>query len=161
MKILRPNWHHFDHKFVNRKFTGGLTYLGDNCIMGEYYPWAIYKVDKPDRSKGHKNFMLLKMDESGRGIVSGLTKKQMESARYVVGLLCLKCETAIYSAMRHHCQDCLCELADDRCYVDGGREYTRIGFGKGSRTVPIRIDLVKGTIKFRKKDHPKYKGAKK
>lgn len=52
---MNTNYYGFDHEAVNKKFEGSLTYLSSFCVNGEHAPVAVYKVDKPNREKGHNN----------------------------------------------------------------------------------------------------------
>lgn len=41
---------------------------------------------------------------------------------------CLKCETTIESVHRHDFKFCGCSEDKDRCFIDGGDEYFRVGW---------------------------------
>jgi hypothetical protein len=154
MKILHANWYGLDHALVDKKFKGDLTYIGDNCMEGAYHPWAIYRAANPDRSKGHKDFMLLKINGfgiDGSGAVSGLNLEQMKPYRKVNGLWCLRCDRAIYSCMRHHDQSCKCGSVS----IDGGRDYIRVSHGDHSVYVHCTIDLIDKKIRYSKKAYRK------
>lgn len=43
----------------------------------------------------------------------------------VDAILCPKCDKHVWSRYRHDCRDCPCGY----CFIDGGRVYTRIGWG--------------------------------
>lgn len=43
----------------------------------------------------------------------------------VQGIRCPKCEAELWSRHRHDMRSCPCGY----CYVDGGRNYTRVGWG--------------------------------
>jgi hypothetical protein len=148
MRILRPNWYGFDHAAVNEKFGGELTYFGDSCIGENYAPWAIYRAANPDRSKNHKDFMFVKTDGLGEGIVSGLNAEHMEDILHVDGLWCLLYDTAVYSCMRHHNQSCKCGSVS----IDSGRDYIRISHEELPKFVHCKIDLLNKKISYKKRD---------
>lgn len=50
----------------------------------------------------------------------------------IQGIKCPMCEDEIWSRHRHDMRHCKCEY----CFVDGGREYLRMGFGD-----PLRPEL--------------------
>lgn len=43
----------------------------------------------------------------------------------VYGVQCPRCHEEIWSRHRHDCRSCSCGY----CYIDGGRDYIRIGWG--------------------------------
>lgn len=45
----------------------------------------------------------------------------------VTGIECPKCKDQIWSRHRHDCRSCKCGY----CYIDGGRDYLRVGYGAG------------------------------
>lgn len=47
--------------------------------------------------------------------------------KYVYGVRCPRCWDNIYSLSRHHMKYCFCGY----CYVDGGMDYVRCGWGGG------------------------------
>lgn len=55
------------------------------------------------------------------------TDEPTDSPSYTVvhGIKCPKCEAEVWSRHGHDCRSCPCGY----CYVDGGRSYTRIGYG--------------------------------
>jgi len=44
----------------------------------------------------------------------------------VSAIVCLKCQDLLWSRSRHDFRQCSCGA----CFIDGGREYTRIGYMK-------------------------------
>lgn len=68
---------------------------------------AVYHAKSPDKSKGHKEFMLLVrtydpvLGESGM-YISGMNRRTIKKYSKVQGLLCLSCKTALWSLNRHH-----------------------------------------------------------
>lgn len=132
------NYHGFEHNKVNEMFGGELTYIGTFCVNQEYEPVAVYRARKPDKSKGHKEFMLLQRNNRG-GIVRGMTRYQLNKHRYQHGMQCTGCEDVIYSVMRHDYRECHCRNAS----IDGGKDYIRAsGTGRG-----VTIDLLTGKVK--------------
>lgn len=132
---LVPYWG-FNHEAVAKQFGGDLSFVNEFCVNEEYMPVAVYRAAKPDRKKGHKKYMLLQM-QGKQGLVRGMSAKEMETWRYQDGLLCLDCNTVIYSTMRHDMHSCECgEIS-----VDGGREYLRCSYGHG-RSKMVKIDLL-------------------
>jgi hypothetical protein len=130
----------FDHKAVNKKFSGDLTFLNEFCVKGEYKPVAVYKAANPDTSKGHKRYMLLQLD-SGGGLVRGMTEEEMDKERFQSGIHCKKCDDVIYSVNRHDMHSCSCKAVS----IDGGKDYLRIG-GKKEDYEIVKIDLLTDII---------------
>ena len=56
----------------------------------------------------------------------------------VAALKCPVCEVAIWSRSRHDFRFCTCK----KCFIDGGRDYTRTGWEPGLRPVMGVIDTV-------------------
>lgn len=145
--VLKDPWYGFDHKKVAKKYRGGLTFLNEFCVKGEYNPVAVYLAKNPDVSKGHKRYMLLQKDplQPGMGIVRGMTEEEMKKERYQGALHCLKCNYIIFSANRHDYHPCKCK--DGRVCIDGGKDYTKVTFdGKKSEFVSGTLDLVTDTF---------------
>lgn len=134
--VKNTNWYGFDHKKVNELFTGGLTYLNSFCVNGEYYPVAVYKVANPDKSKGHKKYLLL--NGAPHNCVRGMDSKEMRKWRYQDAICCLKCNTIIYSVNRHHMNSCECGSIS----IDGGRDYTKLTYKEDIIYEPIVLDLL-------------------
>lgn len=146
MKIKQENYYGFDHAKVAKKFSGGLTFCAYLCVKGEYSPVAVYKAKNPDKSKGHKKYMLLQLDplNSGSGIVRGMDQKEINKFRYQEAIHCLNCDTVLYSINRHHCHGCGC---DKEVTIDGGKDYTKIGYKPDSFYRMVTLDLLTGKIK--------------
>lgn len=57
-----------------------------------------------------------------------MSQQQVETKRIMVnGLHCPRCKEKIWSRHRHDFRHCLCGY----CFVDGGRDYMRFGWGVG------------------------------
>lgn len=122
---MKKNYYSFNHEAMNKNFPGGLTYVNDFCINGEYMPVAVYKVEKPNREKGHKDFLLIQTNENG-GLIRGLNSSEMEKWKYQDAIQCPSCKDVIYSVMRHDFRSCEC----GKVSVDGGRDYIKTRFKK-------------------------------
>lgn len=124
MNVKECNYYGFDHKAVAEKFEGDLTYVGDMCL-NEGQTVAVYKAANPDRSKGHKEFMLLQyLRGSNRGVVAGRELEEIQKHSSHSAVLCTQCNTLLYSVHRHHFHSCGCP---NETFVDGGKEYLRSG----------------------------------
>lgn len=138
-------WYGFNHKAVVERFSGDLTFCNEFCVNDEYKPVAVYHAANPDRSKGHKDYMLLQVTEHG-GLVRGMTPAEIEPFRRQAGAWCHGCNEVIYSIMRHNMQDCKCRAIN----VDGGQDYFKMGFKKGAKYSLVEIDLLTDEIKVLK-----------
>jgi hypothetical protein len=141
-KVLKNNWYGFDHKMVAKKFEGQLSFVNDFCVHGEYRPVAVYKAKKPNRSKGHKDFLLLQL-EGEMAWVRGLDKKEMQEFRYQNAIHCLECDSIVYSVMRHDMAYCIC----GKVSIDGGKDYTKIGTSTGASYEGVILDLLTDKVK--------------
>ena len=125
MKINKAdhNYYGIDTDKACKHFEGDLTYLNTFCIRNNYYPVAVFRNANPDRSKDHKDFMLLwvDVDSTDIAIISGIDADEMEEYRYQKGMYCPDCKEVIYSVNRHNYRKCKC----GRCMVDGGKDYFR------------------------------------
>lgn len=147
-KVKQENWYSFNHKAINKKFTGGLTFCNYFCVNDEYSAVAVYKVKTPDSSKGHKKYLLLGLmtresDGAKIGVVRGMSAQKMKQFRYQHAIHCLSCDTILYSINRHHYHGCGCE---NETHVDGGAEYLRY-LGKDLKKIKIiTLDLLTNKI---------------
>lgn len=141
LKIKNVDWYGFSHDKVNLQFKGDLSFCNYFCVNNEYQPVAVYKAKNPDTSKGHKKFMLLQIQEGGRGLVRGMTQYEINKWRYQDAIICLNCNTLLYSINRHHYHGCGCEK---EVTIDGGKDYTKIG-GTGYKLV--KFDLLTNKVK--------------
>lgn len=132
---MQRNYYGFDHEAVNKAFPGGLTYITDFCINGEYHPVAVYRVANPDRSKGHKDYLLL-----NKGYVRGMNEEEIQSWRFQDALRCEGCQDVVYSVMRHDDRFCECGNVS----IDGGREYTKVGIHSDKEITMGQIDHLTG-----------------
>lgn len=62
--------------------------------------------------------------------------------KYVTAIICPNCDDRIWSYHRHDMRSCSCGY----CYIDGGRDYTRVGYngemGFGPpKSVRMRVTL--------------------
>jgi hypothetical protein len=121
MKVPQINYYGFNHEGVNKKFTGGLTFMNTISINGT--PHAVYKSKAPDKSKGHKKYMLLSV-HGDTMYVSGMTPTQIKKYRVATAVHCLECDKLIISTGRHDYVVCGCP---NNAIVDGGDCYTRVG----------------------------------
>lgn len=128
------NYYGIDADKACKHFEGDLTYLNTFCIKDNYYPVAVFRNANPDRSKDHKDFMLLWVDNRDCAVISGIDADEMEEHRYQRGLYCPDCEEVIYSVNRHDYRKCKC----GRCMVDGGKDY----FRSNMAGTPVIIDLL-------------------
>lgn len=140
MRLKEVNYFGFDHAQVNKRFGGELTYLRTFTIRDHW--WAVYKAARPDREKGHKDYMMLCTHDHG-GNVSGSTPEQMEIERRQSAVLCHGCDTVLYSINRHHFHKCGCDLGT---FVDGGKDYMRYGGANMAEISLVTIDLIDGTV---------------
>lgn len=130
------DYYGFDHEYVKAHFEGNPEYVGTFCVKKEPRPRAVYWVQNPDTAKGHKNYMTLQKNDRN-AYVSGMTVEEMEEYRFQSGIKCKNCKDVIYSVAHHDFRYCTCKAN----FIDGGREYTRIG---GSDWLPVKIDLITG-----------------
>lgn len=113
MKFRDLNYHNVNHAEADRRFTGGLTYVGTFNVKHEYSPSAVYSVAKPDQSKGHKSFLLLTVvydpfEQRSKMYVRGMEKDEIHPFAKRAGIYCFKCDDVIFSCMRHHSTRCKC-----------------------------------------------------
>lgn len=143
IKKSKFNWFGFKHSEVKKRFEGELSYCGTFCLKsnfaGEYIPWSVYHNAKPNRKKGHKDYMLLTLDYSTgekKMWVSGRDDKEMEKERYQWGIYCPACKELIYSVTRHDFRTCKCGV----CSIDGGKDYIKTS----EEGILLKIDLLTG-----------------
>lgn len=60
----------------------------------------------------------------------------------VAALKCPICETVIWSRARHDFRNCTCK----KCFIDGGRAYTRTGWDPDIRPIMGVLDTEDGTF---------------
>ncbi len=141
----RDSFYNFDHEAVAKHFKSDPVFCNEFCVNNEYYPVAVYKVHKPDKKLGHKDYLLLQLDpqNSKSMIVRGMTTSEMKPFRYQQGVQCLQCEKLLYSINRHDYKTCGC---NNETMVDGGRDYLRYGGKDCSLVSLVEIDLIKNCI---------------
>lgn len=141
--IKKVKWYGFDHKKVAKRFEGQLTFCNEFCVKGEYHPVAVYKAKSPDIKKGHKKYVLLqKQDE--QLLIRGMSSKEMAKERHQKAIVCLSCNTLLYSINRHHYHGCECS---NDTTVDGGKDYLKYS-GKNLNLIEsVMFDLITNRIK--------------
>lgn len=142
-KIKQQTWYGFDHKKVAEQFEGDLTFCAEFCVRDEYLPVAVYKAKKPNTKKGHKKYVLLHKPNTDYVIVRGMSAQEMAKERYQRAVLCLSCNTVLYSINRHHYHGCGCK---EDIHVDGGKEYLKISGWPGKYEI-VTLDLITGKLK--------------
>ncbi len=143
MTVDSNNYLGLDHEAVNKKFTGGLTYLSTFCVLGEYRPSAVYKVAKPDKKAGHKPYLLLTINVDG-SFVRGMTFAQLKPYIKQDAVRCMICNQVVYSAMRHQMKSCACQAVS----IDGGKNYTKVSYKDHTKYELLTLDLL--TLKVSK-----------
>lgn len=151
----KPNYFGFDHAKVNKNFEGELEFVNEFCVNGEYVPVAVYRSANPNTEKGHKKYMLLQSHP--KPIVRGMTEEEMEPFRFQEAIICRTCNTLVYSVNRHDMSRCHCKKESTEVFIDGGREYTRILFGKKAKYDLVKYDLLKDKFRVVRKDAQKRK----
>lgn len=143
-KIKKAEYYGFDHKKVNKMFEGGLTFLNEFCVNNEYHPVAVYKVAKPNREKGHKDYLLL--NGPPLNCVRGMTQEEIDKWRFQDALYCHECDTVLYSINRHHFIYCGCP---NNTFIDGGKDYTKYGAKDMNKVVMLTLDLLTDTTEIK------------
>ena len=116
-----------DHEKVKSSYEGNPVFVGYLALFGGLNPMATYFVEKPNREKGHKDYLLIfsKYDpftEKSNIFVSGVDLKDIsERDRKRVAVFCRNCKELIYSLTRHSFEKCTCGAE----FVDGGADYLR------------------------------------
>lgn len=143
--IVHQNWFGWDIEKVFTRFQVQ-SYLGDTTIKGiGGNVWALFKSNKPDRSKGHKEIVMLAIPfgQTGQAYVNGRDKKDLKPNLIVDGVFCKNCAKAYYSATTHDFHYCNCkDIA-----VDGGRDYLKI-LGDKNKYKTCKINLLTQKIKI-------------
>ena len=143
MRLKERNFLGFNHEEVCKKYEGDLSFLcemplriaSENGFL--LVPAAVYKSANPDRSKGHKEYMLLFSLQSGM-YVTGRDDEELKSQWWVKGILCQSCNTVLISLDTHDFHKCGCQ---NETMVDGGAHYMRYG-GKDMNLIKqIRINM--------------------
>jgi len=135
------NFYGFNIDQACEKIEGDITYLNTFCVKGAYFPVAVFHNANPDRSKDHKDFVLLWINNRfGKDdlMISGMDSDEMEEYRYQTGMYCPDCKEVIYSVNRHDYRKCSC----GRCMVDGGKDY----FRSNMAGQVVKIDLLTDKI---------------
>lgn len=149
VNLKKVDWLGLNHEAVAKKFSGDLTFVNymnvgkDGDLVA-----AVYHAAKPNRELGHKEFMLLwkyfdYVTEKEQWMVSGMEREQIEKHAIVEGMMCLDCNTALWSLNRHHYHTCGCK---NETMVDGGKDYLRAGAKKIARTQVVTINLMTDEI---------------
>jgi len=107
---------------------------------------SVFHNAKPNRKKGHKDYLLIysrydpRADKS-QWFLAGMDSKEMEEERYQDALHCLKCDDVVYSLYQHDCHPCKCGA----CEIDGGKLYNSIN-GHPEDYELVKIDLLNDGI---------------
>lgn len=149
IKIKKQDWLGLNHEAVAKKFEGDLSFINYMNVgdKGDLVA-AVYHAKKPNLEKGHKEFMLLWKyydftTDKDQWMVSGMTREQIEKHAKVEGILCMKCNTALWSLNRHNYHTCGCK---NDTMVDGGKDYLKAGAKDISKTRGVTINLLTDKI---------------
>lgn len=55
---------------------------------------------------------------------------------------CPVCGSVVFSRTRHDCRFCMC----GNCYIDGGSEYTRVGFSQAPASLDLMLKVDRDTL---------------
>ena len=143
MKVeTTDTWYKFSTEKVKERFSGELSYVNTFCLNGEDEPVAVYLAANPDRSKGHKDYVLLQISinptsKKTEALVRGLDFQDMDKHKIQTGIECKHCGDVIFSRARH--DFCYCEC--NKVAIDGGKLYTRV-IGDNKDYSYVNIDLL-------------------
>lgn len=145
MKFTKVNWYGFNHEGVCARYNV-TRFVNSFCVYGEYSPVAVYYSAQPDRSLGHKDYLLLQLirdPESGReyGMVRGMDEVEMVNYRFQDAIWCSQCDEVVFSVMRHDDRKCSCGAVS----IDGGADYVRVTDSEGVGTI-VTLDFVTDSI---------------
>lgn len=144
MKIKKEEYYGFNHESIKEFFEGSPEFVNEFDIpIRGYLPWAVYFCPKPNRKKGHKDYVMFKV-HNGRNVVTGMDKDEIEPYRWRNALYCQKCDTLIFSFYRHNMVWCTCE----DIAIDGGCDYTKVSVKTDAKIKHARIDLLTDTVTF-------------
>lgn len=146
MKVKKVNWYGLNHKKVCKLFKKDLTYCNDFCVNGEYEPVSVFHDPNPDKAKGHKSYLLLKVSKPNL-VVMGMDAEEIEKFRYQAALHCKECDTVIYSANRHHYNSCECP---NETSIDGGKDYMRCSAKDLNKYEHVTLDLLTDNVTVNK-----------
>ena len=132
------NYHGIIFDEVCNILEGDIKYIGTMSINEQKTPVSVFYSVKPNRSKGHKDFVLVSRFDD-KIYVQGMDMKDFEKYQYQTGVICQKYGEFIYSIYRHDFRECEC----GSCFVDGGRDYLRTG---GKNYLPAKIDFINNEI---------------
>lgn len=125
-------------------------YLGYWAIKDQMDNWSeepvdVFYVDNPDKSKGHSNYFGLFQNKKKSVMICNAESAFSEP---ITGLLTEDGEVLV-SRYRHdmHSKG---EGVNEK-FIDGGRDYVRIGGNDLGNTVLVEILIDKGSFIFRKK----------
>lgn len=149
VKLKRVDWFGLNHEMVAKKFEGDLEFVNymnvgkDGDLIA-----AVYHAAKPNKSKGHKEFMLLwkyfdHATEKEQWMVSGMEREEIEKHAIVDGMVCNQCNTALWSLNRHHYHTCECP---NSTMVDGGKDYLRFGAKDLKKASSTKINLLTNEV---------------
>jgi len=152
MRILFENFYNFDHDKVKKQFEGDLEYIATFSVCGAEFPVAVYRNYKPDRSKKHKDYLLLWVRNpswcgidpvQAKGMVAGMDQTEMDKYRFRTGIHCLNCDTVAYSMYRHDNRPCEC----GNCHIDGGGDEKYIKYNtKDKNYMLVKLDLIRKAV---------------
>ena len=143
MKLKAYDWLGFNNKAVREKFEGDLEFVCEMSvpIMTSYgpvnTPAAVYKVNKPIKEKGHKDYALL-FSAGDSYYITGRTEEEMAPLWKTFGIHCKVCGDVLVSIARHHFNSCDCS---NEAFLDGGSDYSRIGAADLSQIENVSVDL--------------------
>lgn len=135
--IKHKNWYGFDHSKVCERYSCS-SYLGDLCL-NDGYTVAVYEARNPDRSKGHKDYVLL-----DRQFVRGMDAEEFATHSTMDAIVCLECETMLVSVHRHDYNLCGCP---NEAMIDGGKDYLRCGAKSLDKILVGKYDLLHSSFK--------------
>lgn len=150
-KIKNDNFHCFNHDLVAESFEGNPKYLGYICL--DNHTVAVYHTSTPNREKGHKEYVLLwstwnPVIEKRGLMVGGMELAEFKKHSKHSAVLCLECNTVLYSLNRHHYHGCGCK---NNTTVDGGKDYLRMGGKDMTRILTGTLDVLTGKFRQAKK----------
>lgn len=148
MKIKDQYYLGLDREKVIEKFEGNLSFVAEMMVNLKSskgivkVPSEVYFSANPDRSKNHKDYMIIFYNDD-QLMVTGKDEEEMKDSWTSGGVHCLTCDTVLISLNRHNFHGCGC---DNDTFVDGGSDYIRYGAKDLNKTKLVKVDMKTKTL---------------
>lgn len=138
----KESWLHLNTEEFHTLYPGS-SFIVEFCYSKTNHPIAIFHQPNFNKDLGHKEY--IGFFKNGTSLyITGFSKEDLDKEAIHSAIECQDCNDIIFSIDNHDMARCTC----GKCLIDGGKDYTRIGFSSKGGYKPCSLNLLTNEVKY-------------